>query len=198
MGSNDEDIEKMAKILLIDFDNVVLEHISQEQEAELKIWNDIVRRDDYWVELIKQEVSNHKTYFESLSSELRKAYFMFGVACIISFVQANFTGPLISKEMTEHFEGEIFKNAHQDFSDYLTTNYEQINVNTKLPCLLAASKMIFKYCKFSPLVNVWWSWRSIIIHQQVLDELSPTLLAEATKLQSEVAALNLEGKINLT
>lgn len=194
MTSNEESTEEMVKVLLMDFDNTLMEeNLAPNQEAELKIWKSILKTDEYWKTLIDLQYDEElaRKYFENANTEARKAYFTFGVACLISFVQANFTGPELSKEFIEYFETEMLKKA--DFTKFLNVGLEEVNINTKLPCLLTAAKIIFKNCKFSPLVNVWWTWRSIIIHQQVLDDLCPALLAEATKLLPDIVNLDLEG-----
>lgn len=195
MTSTDEDYEKMTKILFIDFDNSVLEFISPEQEKELKIWKDIVKTEEYWAQLIKNELQDEqcKAYFEPLPFDKKKAFFMFGVACIISFVQANFTGPHLAEELKEYLNSGIFKKA--DFSTYLKVNLERINPNTNFPCLLTAAKLIFKNCRFNALVNVWWGLRSIIIQQLIMDELCPSLLQDAQKLQKETADFKMDGKL---
>lgn len=80
-----------------------------------------------------------------------------------------------------------------DFKKLLSLNNEDINVNAEYPQLLTAAKLIFQNCIFNETLNLWWTWRTIIIHQQILDELSPTLLSTADRLRKDINKLALEG-----
>lgn len=196
MSSSEEKSEKLMKVLLMDLDNANDVQETQETESEspmLRIWKTFIPHTAYWKKLISLSFddSQGKAYFESLNSEQIQAYFTFGVACLVNFVQVNITGPSFPKHIEEYLNSDFLKN--NNFSHYLSVNNEDINVNTKYPCLLVAAKYIFKHCKLMPLLNCWWQWRSIIIHQQILDELSPSLLSHADNLQKEIKTLSIEG-----
>ncbi|GJQ84206.1 hypothetical protein Trydic_g2878 [Trypoxylus dichotomus] len=193
--SSKEKTEKVLKVLLIDYDNCKDVEENEENDyhlPKLRIWKVLITSDDYWKKLIELEYDNNqaKTYFETLNNEQRRPYFTFGVACLLSFVQANFTGPDFQKFIEDYLTSEMFKDI--DFAKLLSLNNEDINVNTKFPCLLVAAKLIFQNCKLCPLLNLWWLWRVLIIHQQVMDELSPALLSVADQLQKEIQSISLD------
>ncbi|KAG5890129.1 hypothetical protein JTB14_027796 [Gonioctena quinquepunctata] len=83
-----------------------------------------------------------------------------------------------------------------EFSKLLSVNNEDININTKFSSLLVVSKFIFEWCGINNNINNWWYWRSILIHQEILEELSPTLLSDADRLYKNFQVdPNLNGNI---
>lgn len=147
------------------------------------IWNHFIEKSFDSVEL--------QEYFTSLSSEVRSRIFKFGISCFVHFVQANFTGPDLTSDVTDIFNNP--KIVAIDFPKFLTLNNEEINVNTKHPILLVVSKCIFEKCLVANIVNSLWTWRSIIIHQQIMEELSPLLLSQADALKKQITTFNLKG-----
>lgn len=134
-----------------------------------------------------------KTHFNNLEENERIKVLKFGVACIVSFVQCNFTGPNLPKEV----EDMLNKDTHNkiNFSKLLAVNNEDINVNTRYPILLVTAKIIFEYCNVDNLINNWWYWRSILVHQEILEELSPSLLSDADRLYKHFQLIpDLNGK----
>lgn len=102
------------------------------------------------------------------------------MACLITFTQANFTGPHPSEKVVHFMKSELFQG--QDFNKMLSYNTEEINCKTQCPQLLVTAKIIFEWCIVNSVVNIWWYWRALYLHQQVLDELSPALLSDADRL----------------
>nr|CAH7741530.1 unnamed protein product [Callosobruchus chinensis] len=115
--------------------------------------------------------------FEALDEKEMIKIFKFGISCLVNFVQCNFTGPELDKEVENYLTKEKFPSI--DFSKSLSVGNEEINVNTKHPELLYTGKLVIELVKVHPIANLWWYWRVILIHQQVLDDLSPALLTMA-------------------
>ncbi|KAL1517088.1 hypothetical protein ABEB36_000897 [Hypothenemus hampei] len=99
---------------------------------------------------------------------------------MITFTQANFTGPALSEKVEKFLKKEMFQ-AH-DFNKMLSYSNEEINVQTEFPQLLVTAKIIFEWCILNSIINIWWYWRALYLHQQILDELSPSLLSDADRL----------------
>ncbi|RZB40455.1 tetratricopeptide repeat protein 27, partial [Asbolus verrucosus] len=125
------------------------------------------------------------------TTEEREEYFNFGIACFTYFLQANFTGPQLPKVIDEFLNGDKFSNI--DFATRLSMNNEDINVNTKYPVLLVVSEIIFDCCVINRIVNLWWCCRALMVHQDILDELSPTLLSNADRLYKLIQTISIEG-----
>ncbi|CAH0546439.1 unnamed protein product [Brassicogethes aeneus] len=159
------------------------------------ISHETVKNLDVWKTLIDASFDGEQllVIFNSMSEEEKQKYFKFGVACFTLFVQSNFTGPELLLEVVEDLENEMFKNT--DFYKLLSVNNEEISSNTKHPALFVASKCIFAWCIVNNVVNYWWLIRSLIVHQQILDDLSPTLLATADNLFKIIDKMELPENI---
>lgn len=139
------------------------------------------------------EISELKKKFDGYTEQQKVKMLKFGVGCFIQFVLCNFTGPDIDGLREQYLKTDRFQKI--PFSKHLSVNNEEINANTKSPALLFTSKMIFEWCIVNNVINNWWHWRSILIHQEILDELSPTLLSEADRLYKLFQGnLNLPGR----
>lgn len=187
--------EQLLLHYLVDFENYLID--GQEDPNFISTWINSVTNDELWSKLMELsfEENQLKLYFEDLDIEQTERYFSFGVACIVCFVQKNFTGPDLPKHVEDFFSSSTF--AKVDFNKLLSLNNEDINVNAEYPQLLTAAKVIFQTCIFNETLNLWWTWRSIIIHQQILDELSPTLLSTADRLRKDINKLALEGMLTI-
>ncbi|XP_050294803.1 tetratricopeptide repeat protein 27 [Anthonomus grandis grandis] len=126
------------------------------------------------------DIGTLKTKLNSKSDEERSDIFMFGMSCLITFTQANFTGPDLCEKVENFLKKDMFQNL--DFNKMLSYNNEEINCQTKYPQLLVTAKIIFEWCIVNSIVNIWWYWRALYLHQHVLDELSPSLLSDADRL----------------
>lgn len=151
---------------------------------------------DNWKDLIELNFDETKVkeFFKKLDDEKRTHFFTFGVACITHFVQRNFTGSSFPQEMGDFLLSELFSGIN--FAKLLMVNNEEINVNTDYPQLLVAAKAVFTCCPFNDMINLWWTWRVTFIHQQILDELSPSLLSTADRIEKELSKLPLAGEYN--
>lgn len=176
---------------LTDFENCV---DTEKLELLKTAGSELVTCSDNWKDLIELnfDETKLKVFFKELDEEKRTHYFTFGVACITHFVQKNFTGPNFEAEIGKFLSSELF--AQVEFAKLLTVNNEDINLNTEFPQLLVAAKAVFNCCHFNEAVNLWWNWRATLVHQQVLDELSPALLSSADRLEKELIKLPLTGK----
>lgn len=183
--------EDLLNYYLTDFENCV---DTDKLEPLKKAGSDLVTCADNWKEIVGAGFDEYqlKTYFENQDDEKRLHYFTFGIACLTHFVQRNFTGPDFPHDIGEFLSSDLFTGT--DFTKLLAVNSEDINVNTEFPQLLAAAKVIFSSCHFNEILNLWWTWRATIIHQQVLDEPSPTLLSTADRLRKEIYKLPLSGR----
>lgn len=116
-----------------------------------------------------------------------------GIACLQSFVQSNWTGPSyapLDKEGTcvNPYLLQFLTADSQKKNDVeclrlcLSVDGEEICTSIVCPELLILAIAFFK----SPLPNLssteWWLMRTQYIHQQILDEHSPTLQGELIKL----------------
>ncbi|XP_018336126.1 tetratricopeptide repeat protein 27 [Agrilus planipennis] len=196
MKLNMEMEEDILEHYLVDLENC--KDIDELQECDFPkkpICKELIICAEFWSKLIDLNFEDGplKNYFDDLSEDHRRQYFTFGVACMINFVQANFTGPKLPGFMEDFFVTSMFRDI--DFSKMLALNNEEINNNTKIPALLVAAKVIFKNCHFNTLLNNWWSWRTFLIHQQILEDLSPSLLYETDKLYKELENANLKGNM---
>ncbi|XP_023018617.2 tetratricopeptide repeat protein 27 [Leptinotarsa decemlineata] len=168
---------------------------SENEEKNKDVWDlyCCVACEDNWKIFFDQsfDKSQLKIHFSSLTEDERIKIFKFGISCIICFVQINFTGPDFSNTVEDFLKKDIFEPF--SFHKLLSVNNEDINVNTKSPSLLVVSKLIFECCPVDNNINNWWYWRSILIHQQILDELSPTLRSDADRLYKH---FQVDPKIN--
>lgn len=163
------------------------------QESNTEYWDNLILQDKYWDNIleISLDCTRVKDFFNTKSYEEREEYLNFGIACFNYFIQKNFTGPGLPKKIEEFLGREKFNSS--DFSSCLTINNEEIDINTKYPVLLVVSELIFDHCIVNTLINLWWSCRALIIHQDILDELSPTLLTNADRLHKLIQNEPLEG-----
>lgn len=183
--------DDFLKYYLIDFENSVnTEELNSREIAN----TDLVTSHDNWKPLIEADFNETKlkTFFNDLEEKKQTHYFRFGVACICHFIQRNFTGPTFRQEIGDFLASELFEGVN--FAKLLAVNNEEINVNTEFPQLLVAAKVVFNCCQVDYTLNLWWTWRAIYIHQHVLEELSPSLLSQADRIEKDLSKLPLTGE----
>lgn len=176
---------------LIDFENC----INNEELNSLQIVNsELITNLNNWKPLIQADFDETKlkSFFQDLEEERRTQFFNFGIVCLTHFIQRNFTGPGFPQKIGEFLSSELVSNIN--FAKLLAVNNEEINVNTEFPELLVAAKAIFNCCHFDYTLNLWWTWRATYIHQHILDELSPSLLSQADRIEKELSKLPLTGE----
>lgn len=105
--------------------------------------------------------------------------FCMGLACFLSFIRVNFTGPSLPSNLVT-----ILKNYElTDVEKVLTVDSEEINSNVLHLELFILSKYIFQYCKLrNNYITEWWCLRNVMIHQILLDDVTPTLFSTAEAL----------------
>ncbi|KAK5642026.1 hypothetical protein RI129_008193 [Pyrocoelia pectoralis] len=178
---------QQLKEYLFDFDNSHIKNTPYLNKEKLN--RELIFTESYWNTIYCNLGEQLDSFFKTLNEEERGLYFKFGVECILNFIQANFTGPELTHCFSEFFHATLWTNF--DCKTHLSVDDEEINVNTKHPALLSVALIIFKHCKFDTVLNLWWYWRALIVHQQILDELSPKLLDEADRLHKELQNLHL-------
>lgn len=190
------DIEHLLKDYLITLDQCPKgDEEKVESDKDIIDLNTHLTCGDNWKIFFDQsfDTSQLKVVFNTLQEDERVKIFKFGITCIISFIRCNFTGPELEKETEDYLKREQFTSI--PFNKLLSVNNEEINVNTKFPALLVTSKVIFEWCIINNVINNWWYWRSILIHQAILEELSPTLLSDADRLYKHFQVnVGLKGK----
>ncbi|XP_066250051.1 tetratricopeptide repeat protein 27 [Euwallacea similis] len=164
VGENERDSAREA--LRQSFED--LENLLLDEET----WN-IFLEDQY-------DITNLKTKLNSKNDEERAQIFKFGMSCLITFTQTNFTGPHPCEKVVNFLKSNTFQT--HDFAKMLGYNNEEIYGKTEFPQLLVTAKIIFEWCIVNSIVNIWWYWRALYLHQQILDELSPSLLSDADRL----------------
>ncbi|XP_030766023.1 tetratricopeptide repeat protein 27 isoform X2 [Sitophilus oryzae] len=129
---------------------------------------------------VQYDVTNLKVKLNSKTDQERAEIFKFGIACLVAFTQVNFTKPDPSDKVRAFLKGDAFQLIN--FPKMLSYNNEEINCLTEFPQLLVTAKIIFEWCIVNSVVNIWWYWRALYLHQQCLEELCPSLLSDADRL----------------
>lgn len=124
---------------------------------------------------------------ENGSIENQMEILVLGIACLQAFVQANWTGPkykpldpeepCVNPFILKYLAEEIVQNKDIKESIRLTlaVDGEEICASIEYSEMLVLAQVFFQ-SKLSKLMSAdWWLMRSIYIHQQILDEHSPTL-----------------------
>lgn len=172
------DIETLLKDFLIFTDSLPnsKEEYLKSEYGYLDIY---LRVDETWDLFFQNNFNIYvlKKILPSLPENERITIFKFGIACLIQFINCNFTGPGLEKQTEDYLKLDKFLKI--PFMDHLTVVNEEVNMNTKHPALLFTAKIIFEHCIVNDFINSWWRWRCILIHQNVLDDLSQGLLLEA-------------------
>lgn len=171
-------LTKTEEALLCNFEEDI--DLTGEQQYIKDIWN------NDWENLLQKCMEKLTTKANAINLEeiIEKAtngcedeeIFCMGLACFLLFIQANFTGPPLPSNITT-----ILKN-HQltDIDKVLTVDSEEVNSNALHLELFVIAKYIFKYCKLrNNYVSEWWCLRSVMIHQILLDDITPTLFSLA-------------------
>lgn len=181
-----EDLQELAKKFHLQPKSYKKVLEGPEQLSEItnsKFWDDFLN--------LSPDNGAVKEFFKQLENEDREKYLQFGISCLVYFVQANFSGPPIPENVDKFLQAERYQNGN--FFNTLSMNNEDININTRYPVLLVAAEAIFDGCIVNELVNLWWCCRALVVHQDILDELSPTLLSNADRLHKILQGIPLDG-----
>lgn len=195
------DIEKLLyEYLLLIKPTEVSKDSGENQENNVEQWdihNCFVCEDNWKIfKELSFDVVQLKAHFNLQSEEERAKIFKLGVACLITFIRCNSTGPSLEKDIEDFLKSDVFSDV--SFKKLLSVNNEEININCQFPALLLTAKIIFEWCLINNIINNWWYWRSILIHQEILDELSPTLLSDADRLYRQFQPhINFKGMFKI-
>lgn len=99
-----------------------------------------------------------------------------GAACLMVFVQANWTGPTLPKTFPDPYR--------EDCLNSLQLNGELCYPLVKFPWLLVLAQKL--------LSNTWWSCRASYTHQRLLDNPTPTI---ASFLESTLTTKTMESLV---
>lgn len=177
-----DELTETQRKFFVDLDNKIIDD-DVLREYGLYNWELILKNDDIWHNVVTciRQPELTEDYFATLGEEQTEVYFTFGTACLRRFIQVNFTGPEVNDEVGEYLSGEFFET--DDFIKFLCANNEDVSSNIRMACLLTAAKIVFKNCIYHPLLKNWWMLRSLILHQQFMDEICTPLYEEAAQLE---------------
>ncbi|OBZ91066.1 TPR repeat-containing protein C19B12.01 [Choanephora cucurbitarum] len=112
-----------------------------------------------------------------------------GIASLNSFIQVNWTGPVLAFTVSELFFGQ----ENQEFEDVLhkaclkslSVDSEEVYHLTQQLALLAIARTLFEAVRTKNLTGSFWCIRSAFIQQQLLDEFTGSLQNKLTSLAQE-------------
>lgn len=123
---------------------------------------------------------------------------LFGIASLQAFIQTNWTGPKYKRKDVYHpcinpfilkyLPEEILqkKDIKECIRLSLAIDGEEICCAIEHPELLLLAEVCFRCCLSEVKTSSWWLLRTIYIHQQILDEHSPTLKNELISLSQNL------------
>lgn len=136
-----------------------------------------IKCDDNLEEIIIKDVSRSNTHLSWLCT---------GVASLLHFVQCNWTGPPVSKNI-DWIESMRDK-ALKDLS-----LHDECNINVKKIEFLYLSKRIFSNTALQLKYKscIWWLFRANLLHQHILDESSGVIFEESENLILKIKELDI-------
>ncbi|KAG5315713.1 TTC27 protein, partial [Acromyrmex insinuator] len=182
----DEDIE--IKLLLnfsinkvSDLPNNVCEILNGRYEDiinnELSTFIEAIKNGDNLEEIIHNSLSETHTHLSWLCT---------GIASLLYFVQCNWTGPPIDKDI------DWLKIRRNEALNHLSL-HDGCNINVRKPELIYLSKKIFSDVDLQLKYKscIWWLFRATLLHQHILDENTGILFEETENLITEINNLNI-------
>ncbi|KAI7904384.1 uncharacterized protein BX663DRAFT_504887 [Cokeromyces recurvatus] len=126
----------------------------------------------------------------SLDDELNRIdVLMTGIACLNSFVQVNWTGPILDFSVSELFLGQnddqFESTLHKACLKTLSVDSEEVYHLTQQLALLAIARTLLYAVRGITLTGSFWAMRSTFIQQQLLDEFTGSLQNELMTLAKE-------------
>ncbi|MBN3317821.1 TTC27 protein, partial [Atractosteus spatula] len=150
--------------------------------------------------LEKQVLAYLSNSTEDDKAEREAVLFALAVACVHLFAQSNWTGPpvdiqahdLLPPALLQHFS-ELLLSQPQALAasvlNSLVLDGESVYSLVSNPILLVLARVVLISCA-SKLESFqllpWWALRCVALHQQLLEERSPRLLAEAQDCMERV------------
>lgn len=140
---------------------------------------------------IQKWVSN-KLVNISLNDELdRFDVLATGIACLNTFVQINWTGPIPSFSVSELFFGQkedvCETRMHEACLKSLSVDSEEVYHLTQHIGFLAIARTLLNAVRDTTLTGSFWAMRSVFIQQQLLDEFTGSLQSKLMELAKESA-----------
>ncbi|XP_012148479.2 tetratricopeptide repeat protein 27 [Megachile rotundata] len=185
--SNKEKItdERFEISLLTNFINDEADEMAHCMKNILNGQYETVINDELPSNLLKT-LSNSDDFYKIVNDSIenedtRNLWFRVGVASLLYFIQCNWTGPEVNKDIK--WLQVRRENAFKDLS-----LHDECNTNVKMPELLYFSKIIFsnKCLQNTYQSCIWWLFRVKLLHQCILNENSGVIFNEAEELISEI------------
>ncbi|KAI8647641.1 hypothetical protein BD408DRAFT_408259 [Parasitella parasitica] len=114
-----------------------------------------------------------------------------GIACLNTFVQINWTGPIPSFSVSELFLGQkdddFETKIHQACLKSLSVDGEEVYHLSQQLGLLAIARTLLNTVRDTTLTGSFWAMRAVFIQQQLLNEFTGSLKAELMELAKESA-----------
>lgn len=115
-----------------------------------------------------------------------------GIACLNSFVQVNWTGPVLAFSVSELFLGKndevLETQIHEACLKSLSVDSEEVYHLTQQLGLLSIARTLLYAVRPNTLTGSFWAMRATFIQQQLLDEFTASLQNELKTLAEESAA----------
>lgn len=138
-----------------------------------------------------QELNNSSNISKLINDNIEKtdshdSWLCTGIASLLYFIQQNWTGPQIEKdiEWQKIDEENILRNL---------SLHDECNANVKMSDLLYFSKMIFsnEILQNAYKSCIWWLFRANLLHQLILNESSGTIFDETEQLIQKINDLQM-------
>ncbi|KAL7323273.1 hypothetical protein PS15p_211199 [Mucor circinelloides] len=114
-----------------------------------------------------------------------------GIACLNTFVQINWTGPIPSFSVSELFFGQkddvCETRMHEACLKSLSVDSEEVYHLTQHIGFLAIARTLLNAVRDTTLTGSFWAMRSVFIQQQLLDEFTGSLQSKLMELAKESA-----------
>ena len=140
---------------------------------------------------IQQWVSDRLSALNLEDETVRFQILATGIACLNSFIQINWTGPILSFTVSELFSNEkneeLETKIHKACLQSLSADSEEVyHLTQQLGLLAIALTLLSASCK-DTLTGSFWSMRATFIQQQLLDEFTGSLQNELIALSQASA-----------
>lgn len=140
---------------------------------------------------IQQWVNDKLSTLNIQDESVRFQVLVTGIACLNTFVQINWTGPIPSFTISELFcsqkDEQLEAEIHKACLQSLSVDSEEVYHLTQQLGLLAVARVLLSNVCQDTLTGSLWSMRAAFIQQQLLDEHTGTLQAELSMLEDKSA-----------
>ncbi|XP_011635391.1 tetratricopeptide repeat protein 27 [Pogonomyrmex barbatus] len=150
-------------------------------------YKDVINKLLIFIKPIKNDDSLEEIIYNSSSeADVHLLWLCTGIASLLHFVQCNWTGPCTDKDI------DWLKIKRDEALKDLSL-HDGCNINVQKPELLYLSKKIFSNMNLQLKYRscLWWLFRTILLHQHILDENSGILFEEVENLIMEINNLDI-------